>query len=147
MQGHSFCCCCMPLHCSPLHKEGHAVLPVRLLLCLHLSLPLLRVEMGEIKPWTLIRCNRFLFLRAEHSVLFTPIQADFQSFKKRDLRLFSHYIGLCTELPAWYGICIWHSGSVILWSWFSPWIRLHTFACIIAAFFLLTFPWKLGQGS
>lgn len=82
--------------------------------CLNVGLSLLRIDLGGVRPWTLIPCNKFLFLRAERGISLTSIQADSQSFRERELKLFSHFIGLNTEVSAWYGICIWDSRSVIL---------------------------------
>lgn len=96
----SFFCCCTLLFSSLLHKEGGVGLPVRLMFCLHLILSLLRDDLGEIRPWTLMHCNRFLLLRAKRSMIFASIQADFLDFRERDLRSFSHFIGPCTEVIA-----------------------------------------------
>jgi len=98
--GGSFFCCCTLLFSSPLHKEGGIGLSVRPMLCLHLILSLLRVDLGGIRPWTLIHCNAFLFLGAERSMSFASIQADLLDFRESDLRSFSHFIGLRTDVAA-----------------------------------------------
>lgn len=83
----SFFCCCTPLHSSPVHKEGRTTLPVSLMFCLNVGLSLLRVDLGGVRPWTLIPCNKFLFLRAERGISLTSIQADSQSFRERGIEV------------------------------------------------------------
>lgn len=65
---------------SLLTKRGGTGLPLRKRFCAHLILSLLKVDECEIRLWTWIPYNRFLFLRAKHSMSFTSTQADFPRF-------------------------------------------------------------------
>lgn len=65
------------------HKEEDTALPLRKMFCPPLILPLLKAGEGEIR--ISIPYSRFLFLRAEHSMSVTSMQAGFPHFRDREV--------------------------------------------------------------